>query len=243
MTEKPIIFQGHSVIAILSGEKTQTRRVIKPQPIEDVAPEDCTGYTYLDGTRDKDGVHITKFTKYCPEMRLWVREAWRIVNWNHEDGTIAVQYKADDEIVWKEPPEGDDGERFTDLWIECSEECIDAGIETGEDGNFIFPDGVAPTRWRNPLFMPRYASRITLEVTDVRIQRLHDISEEDAMAEGVTPVISKKIHGWTPCVLEFYLLWNEINGKKYPWKSNPYVYALSFREVEESFQTSVKNST
>ena len=217
MTDKPIIFQGHSVLALLSGEKTQTRRVIKPQPIEDIAPEDCTGYTYFDGTRDKDGVHITKWTKYCPGMRLWVKETWGVFDHCNYDGTnmgheFAICYKAD----------GDDGEAY---WK-------DSGLH-----NII--ELVADERWRNPMFMPRWASRITLEITDVRIQRLHDISEEDAMAEGVLEWRDGRLAGYESdnpmhcgCIaspIECYAaMWEQINGKKYPWESNPWVYALSF---------------
>jgi hypothetical protein len=85
--------------------------------------------------------------------------------------------------------------------------------------------------------MPRWASRITLEVTEVRVQRLQEISAEDAVAEGlewVSPTFG--IHGlaasWSGDPRESYrALWDSINGERAPWESNPYVWALTFRRV------------
>lgn len=201
--EKPIIFSGNSVLALLNGTKTQTRRVIKPQPVEDVDPEDCTGHTYFDGTNE-DGTSKCKWTKYFPGMRLWVREEWA----TFEDCTFEGNILG--------------GPAYKAAWPPTLDERHDAGL-------LHLPD-----KWRNPLFMPRWASRITLEVTEVRIQRLQNISEEDAQEEGVTKVISQKIHGWTPHVLEFSLMWDEINWKKHPWKSDPYVYVITFTNVSKN---------
>ena len=80
--------------------------------------------------------------------------------------------------------------------------------------------------------MPRWASRITLELTDVRVQRLNEIGEEDARAEGCQPSI---VDGFVECgtrKTEFAKLWDSINAKKYPWSSNPWVWCLSFGRVQ-----------
>jgi hypothetical protein len=75
-------------------------------------------------------------------------------------------------------------------------------------------------QWNSPFFMPKWAARLWLEVTDVKVERLQEISVPDAKAEGV----------WSVSALAD--LWDSINGKKYPWKSNPWVWAYTFKKVE-----------
>lgn len=82
--------------------------------------------------------------------------------------------------------------------------------------------------------MPRWASRITLEVTEVRVQRLQAISEEDAVAEGLTPGRrDEQARQLSWGRLGFMELWESINGKRAPWSSNPSVWAISFRRVRD----------
>ena len=87
-----------------------------------------------------------------------------------------------------------------------------------------------PPRWRPSIFMPRWASRITLEVTSVRVKRLQEISDDDAHAEGFT-LMPPLPPGRKPHVRYFRCLWDEINGKTHPWKSNPWVWAIEFRRI------------
>jgi len=92
-----------------------------------------------------------------------------------------------------------------------------------------FCDKVTPST-----HMPRWASRITMEITDVRVQRLQDISEEDAIAEGSGCILaSHKVWDGDPdCYRKlFSKLWNSINGKSHPWESNPWVWAVTFKRV------------
>jgi len=84
--------------------------------------------------------------------------------------------------------------------------------------------------WRPSIFMPRWASRITLEIEDVRVQRLQDISERDARAEGMLPAGANPAH-YKPARDLFRRLWNDINEDRAPWSSNPWVWAISFRRV------------
>ena len=87
--------------------------------------------------------------------------------------------------------------------------------------------GIFP-KWRPSIFMPRWASRITLEITDIRVERLQHISEKDAVKEGL---ISDEINQITAAE-NFENLWDSINGKKYPWASNPWVWVIEFRRIE-----------
>lgn len=90
-------------------------------------------------------------------------------------------------------------------------------------------------KWRPSIFMPRWASRITLEITNVRVERLQEITEEDAKNEGVIPDESKK-DGMSPIInsykYPFERLWDSINGKTYPWSSNPWVWCVEFRRLQ-----------
>lgn len=179
MKERPILFNGEMVRAILAGRKTQTRRAVKPQPVEG-----C----WMGGPRngvwdERTGMAWFGQTWRCPcgvsGDCLWVRE------------------------TWCSDPEPSQPERV----------CYRA---TAGDESFI--------RWKPAIHMPRWASRITLEIAEVRVQRLQDISEEDARAEGVENVYCAR-----DCFAD---LWDSINGKRAPWSSNPWVWAISFRKVE-----------
>ena len=194
MKERPILFSGPMVRAILSGVKTQTRRVIKPQPVQYNRPDwPCThGWREVpqmggwEISWNNDSMTAAEaIGEYCPYGKtgdqLWVRETWR-VNGNAHDyaraGKESVFYRADED--WN----------------------VDAG-------------------WRPSIFMPRWASRITLEVTDVRVERLQNVSHEDGRAEGFDSLDG------------FALLWDRINEKRgYGWHANPWVWAVEFRAVK-----------
>lgn len=155
---RPILFSGEMVRAILDGRKTQTRRVVVPQPSH------VEGNTlYLDGdgfygraARDR----IIHCPYGAPGDRLWVRETWTEFYASSRGATheTGVRYKADG------------GERIL-------------SVPTARYGASLTDDD--RLAWRPSIHMPRWASRITLEITDVRVQRVQEISEEDAIAEGM----------------------------------------------------------
>jgi len=164
----PILFSAPMVRALLAGTKTQTRRLLKPQPAEDI------GLTLAENP-----------IRFAAGDRLWVREAWRV-------------------------PAQDDQVKPRDLIPQI------AGYEADCGTGFISATG----RLRPGMFMPRWASRLTLHVTEVRVQRLQDISADDAEAEGVD------CSG--PVAINCYRdLWNQINGAG-SWDANPWVVAVSF---------------
>jgi hypothetical protein len=189
MNTKPILFSTPMVQTILEGRKTQTRRIIKPQPCKEakkferfIETVDC-GFEARFGNDISTAVCDRK-TKYKLGEILWVRETWRIGAWNKDSGCIAVDYKAGN-YTRREWIKVEDQNRFERYWIESTHDAIKAGIKPDANGEYHWEPGQAPTRWRPSIHMPRKAARIFLQVTNVRIERLQIITEEDAMAEGV----------------------------------------------------------
>lgn len=219
--ERPILFSGEMVKALLDGRKTQTRRIIKPQPVkgdlilktQDALPADKRGMA--DDLFDAMVRHdLPPHCRYgSPGDYLWVRETWQQSRLVRKGG----------------------GERFT-----VRKPAPGIGDLHYLADHYAGHDGDEPPIWRSSIHMPRWASRITLEITEVRVQRLQDISEEDAQAEGVEPgcltcgenCIDRGGCGCCrPCYREsFCLLWNKINGPG-SWDANPWVWAVSFRPL------------
>jgi hypothetical protein len=220
MKERPILFSAPMVRAIPPGTKTQTRRVVRPQPPEILpayAPKvywpardrhmthgDPDGAAYLQFERpgDYDGAHVMRggFGFRCPYGqpgdRLWVKETWRVC------GGKEYEYQQDPSQVMYRATHQEDGFPFT--WE-----------------SYV---------WRPSIYMPRWASRITLEVTAIRVERLQDISEADAIAEGAP---------WAACGAPqegshkagFAQLWESIHGPG-SWEANPWVWVVEFRQVQ-----------
>ena len=192
MKERPIIFSGPSVKAILEGRKTMTRRVVKPQ-LEPVLNgwkvwDKMGGYFgFYDNRKDVEALLLSTCPCGQPGDGLWVRETWSTILQDSRSDTEGLVYRAD-------------GER---------------------DGQV----------WRPSMFMPRWASRLTLEVTGVRVERLQEIGEEDALAEGVCD-IPGGCHYSAVHVQMFQQRWDAINGKKYPWARNVWVWVIEFRRCE-----------
>jgi hypothetical protein len=159
--------------------------------------------------------------------RLWVKETWASIAHGRGFG-IEIHYRAD-------------GHDFLD-WEQrvARRRVIDPAPD--RDDKWRPVDGFSA--WRSPLCMPTWASRLTIEVTGVRVQRLQDISEEDAKAEGVLELdgwiddaatarkASEMRWGIEDLRAAFAVLWDEINGKKEPWSSNPWTWVVEFKVVD-----------
>lgn len=196
MADRPIIFSAPMVQALLAGRKTQTRRIINPQPTDEAVAD---GSFVANANRLIRPAPI----RYAVGDRLYVREAWHTNS--SEDG--------------KPPSEIDEGEF---IWY----------VADGEGGMPI-------SRMRPSIHMPRWASRLTLLVTEVRVQRLQDISEEDARAEGcfvgkASGRVFENEAGmhfggpqWTSARDWYADLWDTIHGAD-AWSANPWVVAVSF---------------
>lgn len=201
MKERPILFSGPMVRAILSGRKTVTRRVIAAFPAGrgHVQPLTAGPWEWSpDGGFDL-GVVASVCPFGAPGDRLWVRET------------------------------------FAESVPGCSSQ---GGFSYRADHVDPRGDGPAhPMTWRPSIFMPRAASRITLDVVSVRAERLQDITDEEIAAEGVTMqaliVLGVPSFPWSPwsaAPLDLWRLgWNAINGKRAPWSANPWVWRVEFR--------------
>lgn len=220
--DRPILFSAPMVRAILDGRKTQTRRIVQPGASQREwltsgllasmrNPAMVSGGAAFEHPLGGPGTVIR-----CPYGavgdRLWVRETWAPHPDDHQDPPEWVVFRAD---------RG---------WWGCGDTSTRTTRRLG-----VLDDSYRELRWRPSIHMPRAASRITLEITGIRAERLQDISEEDARAEGVDcdPQIEEAVPG-CGARLEFQALWGMINGARAPWSSNPWVWVVSFRRVEVS---------
>ncbi len=217
------------VRALLDGSKTQTRRAAKLTEAGHV--KEPGGHRRWHPT-DKQAVLACPYGQ--PGDSLWVRESWRIGAWNDAGGTLAVDYLAStpSKTPWVTVPEDSEdyhgGSVFERYWQQSTDDCIKAGIAANSDDKYQWNAGQSPCRTRPSIHMPRWASRITLEITGVRLERLQDISRGDAMAEGCPfPNMAK---GDDP--RKWYAdLWEQINGPG-SWNANPIVWVVEFKRVE-----------
>jgi hypothetical protein len=200
MKERPILFSAPMVRALLDGSKTQTRRIVKPQPDHPafakhhmLASDDESIDLYLHSSTLHRAIR-------CPYGqlgdRLWVRENFAP--------------RSDDEMSYAR-------------WM--------TGDRSGPSPEIMFAaDRGDPyiTRWRPSIHMPRWACRVTLEIVSVRVERLQDISEADAKAEGCEPAecCYAYYHGYSK-------LWESINGAG-SWDANPWVWCIEFKQIADT---------
>lgn len=215
MKERPILFSAPMIRALLANQKTQTRRII--DPIAFGAPSHCKEVKpYCTGTAD-------------PLAFYWKSGAC----WNSSKPLICRHGKKGDRLWVKETFIKKACERSLD------EPCLDC--QNCRDGRVFYADTPEyKTKWKPSIFMPRWASRITLEILSVRVERLQDISEEDAKAEGCEmdgKFPKEQPHssgiglvGWDSAIDWYHDLWDSINGKG-SWELNPVVWVLEFKMI------------
>ena len=219
--ERGMIFNGPMVKAILSGQKTQTRRIVKCGFQEIAGRDDGSLWPWRE-----DCEHAEDYWYPCPfgdvGDRIWVRETWAALG--NEDGCS---------IDWNENLVKEGGAAGARIYRACCEQ------KEGDYGLWSIPDDAEwkphtdnmkyEGTWVPSIHMPRWASRILLEITNVRVERLNDISEEDAKAEGAPTeccVIGDKHF------LGFRSLWKSIYGYE-NWQANPWVWVIEFKRVQE----------
>lgn len=213
MKSRPIIFSAPMVLALLAGTKTQTRRVIKDQTI---------GERFCE--MRPDGAYLEWLGTPCcgtgvwdvPEYSGMAKAPYGVVGdqlWVRES---FIHEPAD--YVWEASVSIPCRPATTVYRADCKGDSRGAG-------------------WTSPMFMPRSLSRITLELTDVRAERLQDISEADAIAEGIERSgecnwrdYADKHNDFTSARRSYRSLWESINGAG-SWAANPWLWALSFKRV------------
>lgn len=224
MKERPILFSDPMVRAIIERRKTMTRRIVKPQPTlgrSQTGPQwvhetkYCT--TILNDTSGPWSLLANECPHGQPGDRLWVRETFRIVDFDLKNGDWdgRVEYRADNTMSLQ---------RFH--------------LPNGEDTR---------TGWRPSIHMPRWASRITLEIESVRVERLQELTEVDAISEGVESIRALPSMrgqargrsyrdydmgiGFHQARQSFRSLWNAVHGPE-SWALNPWVWVIRFNLVE-----------
>ncbi|HBO7074254.1 TPA: hypothetical protein L4968_007221 [Pseudomonas aeruginosa] len=213
MKERPILFSDQMVRAILEGRKTVTRRIAKPVKHPDLGNIYAPGALVL----EHEPQHV--FDRACPYGQpgdqLWVRETWTDVNMC---GAPALAYRADEDIrdLMEEPGFLDDRGAFN--------------YDDPRVKPYPFACWYAEldqARWRPSIHMPRWASRILLEITAVRVERLHQITIGEICKEG----LARSMYEFIPVTTAFDAfaeLWNSTGGD---WDANPWVWVIEFRRV------------
>ncbi len=226
MKERPVIFNGEMVRAILDGRKTQTRRVMAVQPesnqfgllriTDSTKRSDIGKYHWAES--NATGTHQRSALFSCPfgqvGDRMWVRETFAVLG--NEDG-CPIDW--DGNLI-----KGDEKHAARIYKASCWQ-------EPGNYGLWSIPDRETQYEgtWRPSIHMPRWASRITLEITAVHVERLNDISEEDAKAEGVKAGVCPG-HEHMMHQVAFSELWQSIYGEE-SWGANPWVWVIEFKQV------------
>ena len=244
MKERPILFSGPMVRAIMEGRKTMTRRIVKPI-IANCLEDGWGGEQQIYWTRDDEPIEATRLCPYgASDDRLWIKEAWRT-------------YENFNEFSPKEIEKMAKNIGYENAWAPIQYEADQTRI------NWLDRQ-YGPGRYRHAQFMPKWASRILLEITNVKVERLQDITEEDAASEGVAPLFSQKqIHephyrmeldldpmpfknytwhgmggsdefsGYSSCATakeSFQSLWYSIHGPD-SWEQNPWVWVIEFKKL------------
>jgi hypothetical protein len=230
MNSKPILFSGEMVKAILDGRKTQTRRIVKPRGVS----SDIAQWLHVMAK----GVDMP-----CPYGkagdRLWVRETFVLENWEDEPKTPT------DRPIFHYEPADPMNEYDNEYWQIPHYKATDPTPDLYYGDTDENDDGEPKCKWRPSIFMPRWASRITLDVVNVRVERLQEITRDGAKAEGVS-----NIWNWTPdrnpehhrrgvlnpYVANYSVLWDQIHAGSligYGWNANPFVWVIEFKMVSK----------
>ncbi|EJK5583765.1 hypothetical protein NLF82_001043 [Salmonella enterica] len=204
MNERGMIFNAEMVRAILDGRKTQTRRPIKWKQTrftEIAERDDGSLWPWAEDCERGGDIWFA-----CPYGqigdRIWVRETFRVHSRATDVATLV--YRASVRNSWTE--------------------------QTHRVPIAVCDKPATPEKWTPSIHMPRWASRILLEITDVRVERLRDLSEEDAKSEGITPPAGGVLPGWEYRI-NFRDLWMDIYGTD-SWEANPWVWVIEFKRVE-----------
>lgn len=219
MKERGMIFNSEMVRAILEGRKTQTRRPVKPQPeLTERSGFSWNGVVFGSGSDDRETNRNFAHVK-CPfgkpGDRIWVRETFQGPLFDYEQ----MQSYLEDSSKFEKP------------------EFCQYAADGKPAPEYYDADDNLHCGWRPSIHMPRWASRITLEITDVRVERLNNISYDDAISEGIKqewtcidPGLGSYAHK-NDVQDDYETLWKSIYGTD-SWQANPWVWVIEFKRVE-----------
>lgn len=245
MKERGMIFNSEMVRAILDGRKTQTRRIMKVQPesnqlgllliTDSTKHSDIGKYHWAESNATGNHVRSKLFSSPFGAVgeRIWVRETWATLG--NEEGCY---------VDWEDNLcKGDERSAARIYRASCEQRPGDYGLWSIPYDAYWKPhtkEHKFEGAWRPSIHMPRWASRILLEITDVRVERLNAISEEDARAEGIIDGGCLNCGEPEPCGCAnpepdatdaFAYLWQSIYGQD-NWNANPWVWVIEFKRVE-----------
>lgn len=236
MKERGIGFTAEMNLQIRAGNKGNTRRLAKPQPICYLEPPGVRRWEWhpnknteiiwgngfqQPAAKDEKDVNFERVVDYCPYGgvgdRLWVKETW-CYKWN-ADGPVSNA----------------DG-NYDRSCIHYQADGYDVAAMDDDGGQKYNKDGTEASPWKSSRFMPRWAARTILEIENVRVERVQEISEADAEAEGTKLYYDdpNRVDRRKPKYREgFHTLWDSINKKRgFGWDMNPWVWAIDFKVVE-----------
>lgn len=243
-----MLFAGSMVRAEIEGRKTMTRRAMKPQPDEhhwSLMPSEAEYRAEWRNAYDRRWLYQHRIKQnpewgttadiVCPYGQpgdlLWVREAHSIFDTHGQHRTDGKRWGPWGGLPTRTSPDGTQIAYYREGFDRCD-----------------------PRHWRPSIHMPRWASRLTLRITDVRVERLQDISEEDAVAEGINRIhhgdgdhyyhaIRTEPHpkNWVDPVDAFRELWQSINGLG-SWATNDWVWALTFEVIHANVDNVIRAS-
>lgn len=248
--ETGMIFTGESVRAILEGRKTITRRVIKPQPHKNVARfvRSLARAGWLEEYDNGDPLGVFTGGKpvtwtqtgkpyRCPYGdagdRLWVRESWKPLASQSKPTTQPLAVMAGSAPTYEVRRGACYQADGTIMWSPHTTTIQDLGRDAPTEAVSHLP---VKEEWHNSMFMPRWASRITLEIKSIRVERLQEITGRDVLAEGVDNGASNPAMGqrWENMQrMAFEDGWNSINGKRKgcAWSDNPWLWVIEFKKL------------
>lgn len=276
--ERPLPMDIESIEGIRAGRKTMFRSVLHEadqhlldfltgqanetegdsrdlgQILEYGSPDTIRGIRVWCGEYPEEGSEVIVCPHGLPGDRLWLQEDWRIESFM-PDEPLLFGYR--DGGTMLESPRA--GTEDYEAWYEriCIESTDDAEyafkrrlVDKDSEDYYTWYTGHSPCRWRYPLYMPRWASRITLLITDVRIERLQEITRTEAHDEGVKQIMvaispSRVIpryknymtatgSGVASAIESFASFWEFTNKSNYSWNHNPWVFAIGFKVLESN---------
>ena len=221
MRELPIIMGADSVRAMLDGRKTQTRRVVNKKALDrfKFSPSGELLGSFNESHPEWVIYPTVDDAPYRVGDRLWVKETWGVVSHTFDENENICDWKPNRPA--KPIRELKFGTGYYDGHVIYK---ADGGFEWNAGDDCSIETKIA---WKSPLFMPRWASRITLEITDIRVGMVQDITPEDALKEGFCN------YGTDVDTLDaFCEAWQKLNAKRgYPWEKTPWVWVVTFKEA------------